>query len=88
MAFSENTRRPSRVAERIANDELLDDPGRAIIAVQEKLRQGERFPELMAAEGNGDDLILIEGCYRATAYVGLNWSESIPMFLGSSPQMH
>jgi hypothetical protein len=31
---------------------------------------------------------LIEGHYRATAYVGLNWPEKIPMFVGSSPQMH
>jgi hypothetical protein len=88
LSFSEETRRPSRVVERIANSELLENPGRAIIAIQEKLRHGERLPELIVAEGNGDDLILIEGHYRATAYVGLHWSENIPMFLGSSPQMH
>src|SRR2546426_7991730 len=76
MSFSEGTRRPSRVVERIAKGELLDNPGRAISDIQEKLRRGERFPELIAAEGNGDDLILIEGHRRATAYVGLNWSES------------
>lgn len=88
MSFSENTRRPSRVAQRIANYELLENPGKVIIAIQEKLRQGERLPELIVAEGTGDDLILIEGHKRATAYVGLNWPENIPVFLGSSPQMH
>ncbi len=88
MSFSEGTRSPSRVAERIANHELLENPGPGIIAIQEKLRQGERFPELIVAGGNGNDLILIEGHYRATAYVGLTWAENIPMFLGSSPQMH
>jgi len=88
MSFSEGTRRPARVAKRIVNRELLENPGPGIIAIQEKLRQGQRFPELIAAEGNGEDLILIEGHYRATAYVGLNWPEKIPMFVGSSPQMH
>lgn len=88
MSFSQGTRMPSRVAERIARHELSENPGKGIIAVQEKLRMGERLPELIAAEGAGDDLILIEGHYRATAFVTLNWSENISMFLGASPQMH
>ena len=76
------------MAERIANHELHENLGKAIIAIQEKLQRGERFPELIAAKGNGNDLILIEGHTRATAYVVLKWPENIPMFLGSSPRMH
>ncbi len=88
MKFSEETRQPSRVVERIARGELREDPGPRIMAIQEKLRRGERFPELIAAEGELGALILIEGLSRATAYVGLGWAEKISMFLASSPSMH
>ncbi len=87
MKFSEGTRQPLRVAQRIARGELREDPGQRIMAIQEKLRRGERFPELIAAEGERGALILIEGLSRATAYVGMDWAENIPMFLASSPLM-
>jgi hypothetical protein len=87
MSYSQGTRLPQRVAERIARGEL---PGleKKVCGIQEKLRRGALLPEIIAAEGEKGDLILIEGHCRATAYVGLNWSGNIPMFLGSSPQMH
>lgn len=88
VRFSEETRRPDRLCERLARGELADDPGERVKAIQEKLKRGERFPELVAAEGQNGDLILFEGCSRATAYVGLNWPEKIPMFLASSQFMH
>ena len=88
IRFSEETRRPSRLCERLARGELADDPGERVKAIQEKLKRGERFPELVAADGQNGDLILFEGCSRATAYVGLNWPEKIPMFLASSQFMH
>jgi hypothetical protein len=56
--------------------------------IQESLERGEKLPELIAADGEKGDLILIEGHCRAAAYVGLKWSTSIPMFLASSPFMH
>jgi hypothetical protein len=86
MSYSQKTRLPQRVVERIARGEL---PGleKKVCGIQEKLRRGELLPEIIAADGENGDLILIEGHCRATAYVGLNWSENIPMFLGSSPQM-
>lgn len=88
VSFSEGTRRPARLCERLAKGELADDPGARIKAIQEKLNRGERFPELVAADGKGGDLILFEGCSRATAYVGLNWKERVPMFVASSQFMH
>lgn len=87
MAVSENTRQPRRVIERMARGELGDNPGKHVLAIQERLRRGERLPELVAAEGPGTDLILIEGHCRATAYVGMDWRENIPMFLASSISM-
>jgi hypothetical protein len=87
LAHSDQTRRPQRVVERMARGELGDDPGKHVLAIQEKLKRGERLPELVAAEGQGDDLILIEGHCRATAYVGMDWRENIPMFLAYSTSM-
>jgi hypothetical protein len=86
-SFSKETRRPVRVLERIVSGELSDDPGRHVMAIQQRVKEGGRFPELIAAEGPGDDLILIEGLCRATAYVGVEWQENIPIFLASSPTM-
>jgi hypothetical protein len=71
----------------MAKGELDDDPGKHVIAIQERLKRGERLPELVAAEGEGGELILIEGHCRATAYVGMDWRENIPMFLAFSPLM-
>ena len=87
LAHSDNTRRPQRVLDRMAKGELGDDPGKHVRAIQERLKRGERLPELVAAEGQGNDLILIEGHCRATAYVGMDWRENIPMFLASSISM-
>jgi hypothetical protein len=88
MRFSEQTRQPARVADRINKGELGEDPGRRVLAIQEKLRRGEQLPELIAAESVDDDaLILIEGNSRATAYCGLNWQKNVPLFLASSPEM-
>jgi hypothetical protein len=44
-----------------------------VLAIQERLERGERLPELVAAEGQGEDLILIEGhCRRqpTSAWIG------------------
>lgn len=87
LIHSDNTRRPLRVIERMAKGELADDPGKHVLAIQEKLKRGERLPELVAAEGQSNDLILIEGHCRATAYVGMDWRENVPMFLASSSSM-
>jgi hypothetical protein len=84
---SQGTRLPQRVVERIARGEL-PDLQKKIAGIQENLRRGKLFPEIIAAEGEKGDLILIEGHSRATAYVGLGWNTNIAAFLASSPFMH
>ena len=86
-AFSHGTRKPSVVAQRIANGELGDDPAPRVRAIQERVRAGDRLPELITAEGANDKLILLEGHSRATAYVGLNWNENLPALVASSSTM-
>lgn len=86
LPLSEETRHPRRVAERIARGELADF-AKKIAAIQDRIKRGERLPELAAVEGQGSDLILIEGCHRTTAYVALGWTANVPAFVGNSPSM-
>jgi hypothetical protein len=86
LPMSEETRHPQRVVDRIARGEL-PHLAQKVAAIQERLNRGETLPELAAVEGQGSDLILIEGAHRTTAYVGLRWSENVPAFLGSSSLM-
>lgn len=88
IRFSDETRLVTLVAEKVANGELPPDPSAHIGAIQNALKEGKTFPELIAAESKEDTLILIEGHCRAAAYVGLAWKKNIPMFLGSSPSIH
>ena len=56
-------------------------------AVVEQLRLGKRYPELIVVQGAGEDLILVEGHTRATAYVLAKPIEHIPSLVGTSSQM-
>lgn len=82
--FSHGTRRPAVVAQRISNGELDGDPAPRVRAIEERLKTGDRLPELITAEGVNGKLILIEGHSRATAYAGLNWNENLPVLIASS----
>jgi hypothetical protein len=75
------------VADRIARRELPDSFAQTVAAIQDKLKRNETLPELVAVEGEGDKLILIEGAHRITAYVGLNWQANIPTIIGRSALM-
>jgi hypothetical protein len=86
VSHSEETRLPRRVADRIARGELRD-LAKKVIGIQERLKRGETLLELVAVEGNEDDLILIEGANRSTAYVGLQWKMNVRAFIGRSPLM-
>jgi hypothetical protein len=86
LPISEGTRRPQRVTDRIERGEL-PDLAEKILAIQKRLKCGEILPELIAVEGEAGDLILIEGCHRTTAYVGLKWNANVPAYLGKSPLM-
>jgi hypothetical protein len=49
---------------------------------------GDCLPELIVVEGKGEELILIDGNCRATAFVIAGPPDLIPAMLGSSPRMH
>lgn len=67
--------------ERIQTAENANDN---IRAVAEKVRSGHRFPELIVVQADGQDLILVEGHTRATAYVLAQPSNPIELLVGSS----
>ena len=71
----------------MARRELSDSFVKKVTAIQEKLKRNEALPELIAVEGEGEKLILIEGAHRITAYVGLNWQANIPAIIGRSALM-
>jgi hypothetical protein len=52
------------------------------------LEHSETFPELVAVEGEGNTLVLMEGAHRVTTYVCLKWKANVPAIIGSSPFMH
>jgi hypothetical protein len=57
-----------------------------IKAVAARLREGKRYPELIAVEGEEGILILVEGHTRATAYVVAQF-EPIEIIVGTSRNM-
>jgi hypothetical protein len=58
-----------------------------IKAVAEQLKLGNRYPELIVVQGQGEDLIIVEGHTRATAYVLAEHAEPIPLLIGTSPHL-
>ena len=86
-SYSQRTRSPQLVADRIARGEL-PSLAQKVDAIQEKLKRRETLPELVAVEGEGNTLVLIEGAHRVTAYVSLKWKVNLPAIIGSSPLMH
>ena|ERR1700686_571495 len=86
-SYSQRTRSPQVVADRMARRELPDSFAQKVAAIQDKLKRNETLPELVAVEGEEDQLILIEGAHRITAYVGLNWQANIPAIIGRSALM-
>ena len=86
-SYSQRKRSPQVVADRMARGELPDSFAQKVAAIQEKLKRNEKLPELVAVEGEGDQLIVIEGAHRITAYVGLNWQANIPAIIGKSALM-
>ena len=88
LAFSDHTRRPSRMVANLSTDKVPKEDADRVLAIRDAINRGHRFPELIAAEGQNDEIILLEGHSRATAYVASTFNENITMFLASSPTMH
>jgi hypothetical protein len=88
VEMSGGTRRPSRLLERMRHGEIHADFVGGITAIQEQLRSGRRYPELIVAEGANGDFILIEGHTRATAYHASALEENVKLIVASSPSMN
>jgi hypothetical protein len=84
---SQKTRLPQLVADRIARGELPDLAPK-VAAIRARLERNEALPELVAVEGEGNSLVLMEGAHRVTAYVSLKWKTKVPAIIGSSPLIH
>jgi len=88
MVYSDNTRKPSRLIEKMRRGEIPSQDADRFRAIHYTIGQGKRFPELIAVEGQDDELILMEGHSRATAYIASDFSENVGLFVASSPSMH
>jgi hypothetical protein len=59
-----------------------------VAGIANRVRKGEQFPALIAAQLTGaDEQVLIEGHNRATAYALIGLPNQIEMFIGTSSQM-
>ncbi len=59
-----------------------------VAGIADRLRQGERFPPLIAVQCTGiADVVLMEGHHRATAYALTGLPDEIAVIIGSSPHM-
>lgn len=88
VQLSDETRLVGQLARKLSDDAIPPDLVGHIKAIQNALTAGKQLPELIAAEGSGGTLILVEGHCRATAFVSLGWKENIPIFLASSSSMN
>jgi hypothetical protein len=60
-----------------------------VAGIIDRLRNGERFPPLIAAQQLGfDNLILIDGHHRATAYALTDMPSEIEVLVGTSSYMN
>jgi hypothetical protein len=65
----------------------IDPATQQIAAIAQEVRNGRRFPELIAAEAEDGSLILIEGHSRATAYAMEHPMHPVETLVGSSQSM-
>lgn len=67
--------------------DLGDGTNAHILAVAADVRIGKRYPELIGVTDENEDVILLEGHTRATAYALTQLPEQIECMVGSSPTM-
>jgi hypothetical protein len=87
VALSGGTRRVVDGASNIHSVDLGNRTNDLILTIAADVRAGKRYAELIGAAGEGDDIILIEGHVRATAYVLAQLPERMQCIVGSSPAM-
>jgi hypothetical protein len=85
--MSDETRKPSRLVEKLNRGELPQEVDERIRAIQQGFTNGKVYAELIAAEGQNSELILLEGHSRASAYVACHADKNIEIIVGSSRSM-
>jgi len=88
IILTNGSRRVLDGAQNIDSIKAPENVNEHIKAVAEEVRKGKRYPELIAVQGRNDEIILVEGHTRATAYVVAQLAESIYCLIGSSPAMN
>jgi hypothetical protein len=93
VEVSEGTRSIERIARRLdwmeeAGGATERETAQRVRGIQKDLIDGKPTPSLIAVERLDENLVLVEGHSRATAYVGLEWKNNIPIILGHSVRMH
>jgi hypothetical protein len=86
--FSGGTRLVSDGAKNIHSRSLPNNTNPQILAIADEVRNGTTYPKLIAVSAEGQDIVLVEGHMRATAYILAGWSAPIDCILGASPSMH
>ena len=90
LQLSGGTRRVADGARNLDGVMIRDGPfsiNAHVKAVMTVVRKGAVFPDLILVQGEKDDLILLEGHARATAYVAAQLTVPVGAFVGSSPNM-
>ncbi len=86
--LSGGTRRVVDGAKNVDRIQTAETANENIKAVVQKINSGHRFPELIVVEADGEDLIVVEGHTRATAYVLAQSSDPVKLLVGSSSLLH
>jgi hypothetical protein len=84
IQLSGGTRLVTEGAKNLSGLSADQDPRRHIEAIAEAVKQGRRFPALVAVKSDDGFLILLEGHCRATAYVAAGFKGGIDLIVGSS----
>jgi len=85
--LSEGSRMVVDGARNIGRLQTGEDIKDKVEAVVKKIERGHRFPELVTVQTAGDDLVLVEGHKRATAYMIAKPPYPIRLLIGSSSQI-
>lgn len=87
VKFAGGSRRVLDGASHVGQRSIGPPTDAALAGIERRAVAGERMEDLIAVEGGGKDLILVEGSARATVYVHTRRIEGVTMLLGSSPSM-
>jgi hypothetical protein len=64
-----------------------EDVNKNVAELVAELKKGKQYPELIGVQNENDEIVLVEGHSRATAYALAGLVEPIGSIVGSSPNM-